>query len=70
MAGGSSSLLRKKSRCRKREVSEIEDAEEVLYMQSQCSRHHEALLTPHDVFRGMEPWAKFVEPKNTAGLSF
>jgi hypothetical protein len=51
-------------------VSKIEDTEEVLYMQCRCPRHHEALLTPHDFLKGMEPWAKFVEPENKAGLSY
>ena len=48
-------------------IFRIKDIEEVLYMQCQCSRHHGALLTPRDFFKGMEPWTKFAEPKNKAG---
>ena len=51
-------------------IFRIQDIEEVLYMQCQCSRHHGAMLTPEDFFKGMEPWKKFTEPKHKAGQVF
>ena len=48
----------------------VDDVEEVLYMQCQCSRHHKAMLTVNDFFNGLRPWEKFTEPKTAAGKRF
>ena len=44
----------------------INNVEDVLYLQCQCSRHHGAMLAPYDFFNGLRPWETFSQPRKAS----